>query len=34
MSAREFRGYDADRLAEHIADFSLAALGLTTPCGS
>jgi len=25
----EVRGYTAERLAEHIADFSLAALGLT-----
>ena len=29
----EFRTYDAARLAEHIADFSLAALGLCRPLG-
>jgi AcrR family transcriptional regulator len=29
VGPEEFARYDADRLAEHIADFSLAALGLT-----
>jgi AcrR family transcriptional regulator len=29
----EYRTYDATRLAEHIADFSLAALGVVPPLG-
>jgi AcrR family transcriptional regulator len=33
VSPEEFARYDADRLAEHIADFSLAALGLKAEGG-
>jgi AcrR family transcriptional regulator len=33
VGEEEFRTYDADLLAEHIAAFSLAALGLTRPQG-
>jgi AcrR family transcriptional regulator len=34
VGAEEFRAYDAARLAEHIADFSLAALGLRQPAAA
>jgi AcrR family transcriptional regulator len=33
VGPEEFAGYDAERLAEHIADFSLAALGLKAEGG-
>jgi AcrR family transcriptional regulator len=33
VGEEEVAGYTADRLAEHIADFSLAALGLARPMG-
>jgi hypothetical protein len=33
VGEEEYRRYDADRLAEHIIDFSFAALGLRPPVG-
>jgi AcrR family transcriptional regulator len=33
VGEEEYRTYDADRLAEHIVEFSLAALGLRPPLG-
>jgi AcrR family transcriptional regulator len=33
VGEEEYRSYDADRLAEHITEFSLAALGLRPPLG-
>jgi AcrR family transcriptional regulator len=34
VGEEEYRNYDADRLAAHITEFSLAALGLRPPIGS
>jgi hypothetical protein len=33
VGEEEYRSYDAGRLADHIIDFSLAAIGLRPPVG-